>query len=249
MQTKNKYSFIEGIAFDLGDTLIDTESLMYAAASHAVHKLYSEHIINDIQKLLDAFFDTDRKANFPHINHLFSHLDIIQKALETSNVIDSKINLRITTVAGIFLAFYRDKIRELIQPNNDLISLLTNLRKNGFKLGIISNGTLVEQIEVLARLGIVSYFDDIIISEEVGVEKPDPQIFKIASNRLGIEPKNFLFVGDDWEADVIGSLSAGLQVVLSVQYRKNNLNKIQNSELTMISNIENVLQLLDFKKH
>lgn len=78
---------------------------------------------------------------------------------------------------------------------------------------MISNslGTIEEQ---LVRVGLAPLFDTVVDSAVVGVEKPHPEIFRIALDRAGIEPSEALFVGDIYPTDVGGARLAGLAGVL-----------------------------------
>ena len=62
--------------------------------------------------------------------------------------------------------------------------------------------------------GIRDAFELVIDSQLVGVEKPDPRIFAIALERLGLPPAAALYVGDIYEVDVVGARRAGLDVIL-----------------------------------
>ena len=64
---------------------------------------------------------------------------------------------------------------------------------------------------VLAQLGVLERFGEVIISSEAGADKPDPWIFKHARARVGCEPHEALLVGDDPECDVAGAQRAGWQ--------------------------------------
>lgn len=90
---------------------------------------------------------------------------------------------------------------------------LEKLRAQGYFLGVISNsiGTMEEQ---LARLDLTRYFDNVIDSAVVGVEKPHPDIFKIALGRARVEPSAAIFVGDTHATDIGGAQLAGLRGVL-----------------------------------
>lgn len=82
-----------------------------------------------------------------------------------------------------------------------------------FKLGIISNFDYSPTVHgILAREGIVGFFDPVVISDEVGWRKPNPIIFDVALGRLEVLPREALFVGDRAEIDVLGAKRAGLQV-------------------------------------
>jgi HAD superfamily hydrolase (TIGR01509 family) len=95
----------------------------------------------------------------------------------------------------------------------DSADSLGRLRAAGFKLGVISNsdGRVVEALEVA---GLRQYFDVIIDSALVGLEKPDPRIFRAALEALGVEPEEALYVGDRYEVDVRGAEAAGIRGVL-----------------------------------
>lgn len=77
------------------------------------------------------------------------------------------------------------------------------------RLAVISNFDGRLRI-VLEHLGVCGAFEELIISSEVGANKPAPEIFLEACRRLGVEPKEALHVGDDPEDDWAGAASAGL---------------------------------------
>jgi putative hydrolase of the HAD superfamily len=90
---------------------------------------------------------------------------------------------------------------------------LEKLRQAGLKLGVVSNSDgRVEQ--ALDAAGLRQYFDVIIDSALVGMEKPDPRIFHAALNALGVKPEETLYVGDLYEIDVLGARAAGMEAVL-----------------------------------
>jgi putative hydrolase of the HAD superfamily len=68
--------------------------------------------------------------------------------------------------------------------------------------------------EALRAADLLRYFDVVIDSALVGVEKPDPAIFRAALEALDVEPGDALFVGDLYEVDVVGAQAAGMSGVL-----------------------------------
>ena len=75
----------------------------------------------------------------------------------------------------------------------------------------VSNGTELVERGRLKLSGFEKYFDDIFISEAVGVSKPNPKIFQMAMRKLGIEHSDkVLVVGDSLSADIQGGVNAGL---------------------------------------
>jgi HAD superfamily hydrolase (TIGR01509 family) len=92
-------------------------------------------------------------------------------------------------------------------------STLAGLRGRGYRLGIISNadGQIAGAME---KLQLAQYFDHMIDSALVGVEKPDQRIFAMALEKLQLPGKACLYVGDHYDNDVLGARNAGLVPVL-----------------------------------
>ena len=92
----------------------------------------------------------------------------------------------------------------------DVIDALETLRPR-YKLAVISNfdGRLRMIVE---QLGVSKYFEHLIISSEVGADKPDPFIFERACELAGVAPNESLHVGDDRAGDWGGAAAAGLRV-------------------------------------
>jgi HAD superfamily hydrolase (TIGR01509 family) len=89
---------------------------------------------------------------------------------------------------------------------------LARLKGAGLRLGVVSNSDgRVEQ--ALGAAGLRDYFDVVIDSALVGLEKPDPGIFRAALEALGVQPDEALYVGDLYEIDVLGAQAAGLRAI------------------------------------
>ncbi len=89
---------------------------------------------------------------------------------------------------------------------------LARLKAAGLRLGVVSNSDgRVEQ--ALAAAGLRDYFDVVIDSALVGLEKPDPRIFRAALEALDVLPEEALYVGDLYEIDVLGAQAAGLRAI------------------------------------
>lgn len=100
---------------------------------------------------------------------------------------------------------------EICTPLEGAVSLLDTL-KGHVKLAIITNGfTALQQVR-LERTGFMDYFDALVISEQVGLPKPDAAIFDYALQQLGNPPRDrVLMVGDTPESDILGGMNAGLK--------------------------------------
>lgn len=90
---------------------------------------------------------------------------------------------------------------------------LERLRAAGLKLAVVSNSE--GHIEAaLAEAGLRPYLETVVDSAIVGVSKPDPRIFHIALERIGVAPADAIMVGDSPTADVTGSAAAGVRSAL-----------------------------------
>jgi len=95
----------------------------------------------------------------------------------------------------------------------DTIEALERLRAAGCRLGVLSNWD--DTLEpFLAQLGIRDYFECVISSYMVGVEKPDPEIFTYALRAVGVTAARAWHVGDDVVFDYLGAMAAGMRPVL-----------------------------------
>lgn len=82
-----------------------------------------------------------------------------------------------------------------------------------YTLHIISNGFKETTLTKMRVSGLNPYFDQVIISEDVGVNKPDPQIFNHALNRAGATKNESIMIGDSLEADIRGAQAYGLKAI------------------------------------
>ncbi|SPF04635.1 HAD family hydrolase [Streptomyces sp. MA5143a] len=116
----------------------------------------------------------------------------------------------------------RRAAQHILAPENyhcfpDVPHCLERLRVNGHQLGLVSNFDPWLH-DILSSTGLAPWFDTIVVSSEVGQEKPDPAIFALACERLGRMPPDCLFVGDSVAVDVEGASGAGLHPVLLDRY-------------------------------
>ncbi|MDH3603764.1 MAG: HAD family hydrolase [Candidatus Tectomicrobia bacterium] len=93
------------------------------------------------------------------------------------------------------------------------VEVLAALQTKGLSLGIITNGSVGSQRTKIDQLGLQTYCQAIVISEAVGMKKPDPAIFQHALDALGVPPASAWFVGDHPVNDIAGAQRAGLTPV------------------------------------
>ncbi len=85
------------------------------------------------------------------------------------------------------------------------------LRDRGIRIGLISNtGRTPGRVRILLqRAGLLGHFEALTFSDEAGIRKPDPRIFRWTLNKLGVRPERAAHVGDNLAADVAGAQAAG----------------------------------------
>jgi putative hydrolase of the HAD superfamily len=99
----------------------------------------------------------------------------------------------------------------------DVIPTLTALRESGVRLGAISNWEAWAE-QLLHHLGLTPWFDVALISGVVGIEKPDPRLFRMALEQVDIAPERAAHVGDSPTYDCAAAHAVGITPVLLDRY-------------------------------
>ncbi|TCU45486.1 HAD family hydrolase [Curtobacterium sp. PhB146] len=94
------------------------------------------------------------------------------------------------------------------------LPLLRTLRVQGYRIGVLTNGTETQQVDKLRRTGLLDAVDVVCTSERIGVQKPDRRAFETLSAEFGVEPSGCLFVGDSVAHDVEAAWAAGMHGLL-----------------------------------
>jgi len=199
--------FPQAILFDLDDTLFDHRRAS-SVALEAIHRSFA--------------------ADLPKQEFAARHAQVLE--LFHARFLAGELTLdqaRVARMQALFAAFERDldaataeqvasDYRQQHQANRHLVDGARELIEQlagRCRLGIVTNNSTVEQMEKLRALDIASHFDAVVISEDVGVTKPDPEIFAIALQRLDASPHQAVFIGDNWANDIIGARAVGMAAV------------------------------------
>jgi len=126
---------------------------------------------------------------------------------------------------GVGVDEYRKIIEDDEQPNTDVFSFIETELKPAYKIGLLSNATHGE-IERKIPQEMRRLFDAEILSAEVGMQKPDVRIFKLAAERLAVDPNECVFI-DDREHYLEGATRVGMQTILYKDFKsfKNELER------------------------
>lgn len=107
-------------------------------------------------------------------------------------------------------AAYRAAYLEARRPVDGAPELLAEVRARGIPVVAVTNNVLAEQEDKLGHLGMRDRFDALVVSETVGVTKPDARIFAVALEAAGCAPSDAIMLGDSWTNDVRGALDSGI---------------------------------------
>lgn len=100
---------------------------------------------------------------------------------------------------------------------DDVLSTLETLKEQRFTLGLLTN--LAQDMNPLChKLGLESYLDFVVTSQQVGADKPEPPIFLAALDRAKVEASQAVHVGDQYKLDVVGAREVGINPILIDRY-------------------------------
>ncbi|CAH0122213.1 Haloacetate dehalogenase H-2 [Paenibacillus sp. CECT 9249] len=123
--------------------------------------------------------------------------------------------------ADRFQAEYEQAQRR-IAPFEEVPRLLGDLRRNGYLVGIITNGPVKHQRDKIDRLGLSRFVEErhILVSDELDFAKPDSRIFDVYRARVGLPAERLIYVGDNWVNDIAPSIEAGWRAIWFNHRRK-----------------------------
>lgn len=106
-----------------------------------------------------------------------------------------------------------DYVRRAVVPRPGAVETLRTLRKHDYRLGLITVCT--EDVEhVWPETEFAGLFDAEVFSSRIGISKPDPRIYLVCCERLGVEPSEAVFVGDGANDELGGARRVGMQAIL-----------------------------------
>jgi putative hydrolase of the HAD superfamily len=108
-------------------------------------------------------------------------------------------------------------------------------------LHIITNGFKEAQHLKLEKSGIRPYFNEVIIGDEVGINKPDPRIFHFAFESSTADPNESIMIGDDYEADIIGAKEVGMDQIFLNAAKDSTENKIATYTVSHLEELRRIL--------
>ena len=223
---------IKAIIFDADDTLID-------------HKVCEEQALINVFKGLKQEYKEEYQNIFRPLDR-----NLWDSVAKGTNVVSKEeipeyrfkkffdeIDLKITDYQKANILFQEGLANStaVIQNAKEIVEYL---RHKQYSLYIVTNGLVKLQKPRIINSEIAEYISDIIISEAVGVAKPNPEIFNILLNKINIKPEEAVMIGDSLEKDIKGAIDAGIYAIWYNPDNKSNCMNIQPDY-----QIENLLEL------
>ena len=200
----------KNLFFDLDDTLW--------AFSDNARETFSE--IYDVFRL-ERYFDS-----FDHFYTLYINKNAeLWKLYESGKIKKEDLNrirfyypLQAVGVtdekqAELYSAYFFEKIVLKTKLMPDALNVLEYLKGKGYRLFILSNGFRSLQYRKIESSGLGPFFDKVVLSEDLGVLKPNPALFYFALSATQSNQNDSLMIGDSFNADVVGAKDAGLPQV------------------------------------
>lgn len=224
---------VKHIFLDLDRTLWDFEKNSQAA----LEQLYSDLNLKNILPSFEQFL-----KSYKEINAKYWELYGLGKV--------SKENLRIGRFLDTLASFqvYSTEIAEKLASGYVAISpyqtnlfpgtkeALNELKSMNLNLSIITNGFKEVQYIKLNNSGLMHFFDDILCSEDIGINKPNVEIFHAGLERNNVKKEQSIMVGDDFKADIIGATRAGIRSVL-FDYHKQFEERQEIERITLLTEL------------
>jgi putative hydrolase of the HAD superfamily len=203
---------LDAVLFDLDDTLHDDTLAFRTAAEEVAREVAAERGV-DALKLKDAYIEEAegfwKRLTADQVQQLLlTKLTSLRSRLWGSALNSVGLNDPLLAErSAVNYNLYRKKYFALFPGALDM---LTQLRRAGKKLGLLTNGVSETHTEKIALLELSDRFDAIFLADETGMVKPDPRLFAHACEKLGSTPATTAMVGDRYERDMAGAIEAGL---------------------------------------
>ncbi len=202
----------ELVIFDLGETLIYFDGDLEEVVYESNQQLY--------QGLRNAGFDLEKTA---FIRDFHNQMVVYQarrktdcKEHTTESVLRKVLegwgypNLEKEDISPVIAGMYAVSQKHWhVEP--DAITTLESLKRDGYKIGLISNAADDQDVQTLIdQANIRSYFELIMTSAAQGIRKPDPYMFQKALDFWNLKPSQAVMVGDTLNADILGANQVGI---------------------------------------
>lgn len=198
---------------DFDDTLYDTYNNANVALKETFGLFHLELYFPDPQTFYDAYWTTNidlwRQYSKGEITRDYLIVERFRRPLSSSSKLEVTEQLCLE-MSDVFLDCCSSK-SGVVEGAHELMDYL---RGKGYRMHICSNGFHEIQYKKLEASGLRDYFDNIILSEDAGANKPSPIYFDYAFKVSGACREDTLMIGDNIQNDIQGALNSGVNALL-----------------------------------
>lgn len=195
----------QALLLDAGDTILFMD---YSALAQALAKLGEHVAIDQLERAMPVAKSAYQTVVREKAQHEHGWFVLVRSLLLEAGIAPERAEGLLAPLRAIHEDFY---FWRSVPP--EVPAALGRARDAGIRIGVVSNSEGRLQ-SVFERIGILSWFEVVIDSHLEGVAKPDPRIFHIALERMGIAPEHAIYAGDLPEIDLVGANAAGMHAVL-----------------------------------
>ncbi|MFX1573072.1 MAG: TIGR02253 family HAD-type hydrolase [Promethearchaeota archaeon] len=244
---------IKLVGFDLDDCLFDSTGLSDRARIKGIEAMISlgldikrEKAIKILEEIVNEYGSNSSK----HYNYFIRRLNQMDEDVEYISYND-----QYKYIASAVMAYHAEKINS-IKLYDDVEECLLKLKKKSIKTAIITDGIPIKQYEKILRLKIDLLIDLIVISDEIGIKKPNPELFNYCLKKFGINGSETIYIGDRIDKDIIPSNLNGIFSVYihrGGKYDKYNADSNfkgamkPNFEITNLNQIFDIIEIINQK--
>jgi putative hydrolase of the HAD superfamily len=212
------------IYFDLDDTLLDHKKAEKNGLID-VHLHFDEVRKVDINKLIEVYHQINRglweEYGAGKIDRKILHRRRFEETFEALGIPTDLYD----EAGKVYMNYYRNHWEWVDGAEEAFRQIQQN-----FETGLITNGFAETQWMKIEQFGFRDKLRHIVISEEVGIMKPNPGIFDHATDLVGVERDQILYIGDSYHSDIRGGKSAGWKVAWFT--RESDREKLETADLS-----------------
>jgi putative hydrolase of the HAD superfamily len=239
---------IQAIVFDVNGTLVEilTEDDMEQCFRAAGHFLTYQGVDLRRQEVRDLYFQAmkEQQHDSPEEYPEFDSVKIWQAIVEEHQTDFTRaLSAPKRAQIPLFLAeMYRGISRRRLRLYPFVRETLDILRER-FPLAVVTDAQSAYARGELHQVGILAYFDPVIISGDYGFRKPDQRLFQAALDGIGVAAEHTLFIGNDMHRDIFGAQEAGMITMMfdSDQGTKDHLDCVPDYTITDFRQLVEVL--------
>ncbi|MXO25478.1 HAD hydrolase-like protein [Apibacter sp. B3924] len=223
---------IKHIFFDLDNTLWDTDKNSKLTLKNIYENLKIEEKYQlQFSDFYISYYNRNENLWSLYRQDKVSKADILEKRFRDTFL---EFHINDPAIWDYFNANFLTQIME----NNNLIEyaeeILKYLKTKGYQLHVVSNGFVIQTEQKVQETCIKDYITSLTSGEEINKRKPAKEVFELGLKKAHALVNESAFIGDDWEADVLGSQRIGMYPVY-FNYKKEDHYK--NAEIPIIKNL------------